>query len=391
MSNPMTSRSLFLFASLLCAVPFGAAGCSDHPKEAQTQAAPAAQYGDGGFAILNPESARDFYFDFKNVVFGEHLRHVYKLKNKEGRPLVIRDMLPSCGCTQPRVSYLDSTGARVEGRRESGQPVLTVPKDAEVDLAVEIDTTLVERMNMDKLTTVRVRTDSATNPYLMLELHLVVVRAFRAVPAKVELFDTPQTAGKSGRADITTDLRGNGSRIKKIDKVEGTFTAELQESQINGETDWILTVTAPPGLPLGPAKGSVTLTTTNADGKGDGAPFTVPILAQVVTDVICEPIMLAKSDVESAAGATLKAEVQALVPGARVKVLDVALEGTDVQRFHASTKPVSPDENGSAAKHALELEVPAGTAIGTYAGKVVVAIDAPMQSKVEVPFTVTVR
>ncbi len=379
MSNPIRALTLLL--------PFlGLVACTDHP-----QAAAVPKAGEGGLVVTNPESDRPYYFDFQHAVYGERLRHVFVLHNAEGRPLTIKDMLASCGCTQPRTSYVDSTGARVEGAHERGKEVITVPKDTDVEVSVELDTTLVHTMNMDKLETVRIRTDSAANPYVNLEIHVVVVRAFRAVPAKVELFDTPQTAGKSARTDITTDVAGNKSRIQKIVSIEGTFTAELQEAQVAGETDWILTVTAPPGLPLGPAKGSVTMTTTNADGKGDGATFTVPILAQIVTDVVIDPLSLAKNDVDGQSGATLDAQVKALVPGARVRVLAVALEGERSSVLRVESTPISPDAEGRAERHALKLIVPPGTPPGVYSGKISVAIDAELQHTVTVPYSVTVK
>jgi hypothetical protein len=102
-------------------------------------------------------------------------------------------------------------------------------------------------------------------------------------------------------------------------------------------------------------------------------------------------LTLAKNDVDGQKGATLEAEVKALIPGARVSVLAVALEGERSSLLRVESTPSSPDADGRAERHALKLIVPPGTPAGVYPGKISVAIDAEMQHTVTVPYSITVK
>lgn len=347
---------------------------------------PVAEVGKGGFVIEGAENARPYFHDFGNVLYGERLKHTYRLRNTEGRTLVLQDMLPSCGCTTPRASYVGTDGVRVDGSVERGKKVLEAPKDALVEIEVAIDTTLVETPNLDKLSQVRLRTDSDTNPYITLELHLKVVKAFRAVPAKLEFGLVPQSAGKSARTDVSTCVKGDGSKIVAITAVEGTFTAEVQEAVVRDETYWILVATAPPGLPIGPQRGSVTLSTTTADGTGVGAPFTVPILAQIAPDVVVSPGVLQLSNVDHEKGATLHAELLALVPGAKLKVLGTRLEGDASADLELVVTPDLPDEDGRAQRHQIEFRSKPSLRAANFRGTAIFETDDARMPRISVPY-----
>jgi hypothetical protein len=310
------------------------------------------------------------------------------MRNTEGRTLTIRDMLPSCGCTVPRASYVGTDGVRVEGSVERGREVLAAPKDALVEIEIMIDTTLVEVPNIDKLSQVRVRTDSMspTNAIVTLELHLKVIKAFRAVPAKLEFGLVPQSAGKSARVDVSTCVKGDGSRIKAIASIEGSFTAELQEAKLQDESYWILVATAPPGLPIGPQRGSVALTTTTADGTGDGAVFTVPILAQIAADVIVSPGVLQLTNVDRAQGGKLNAELLTLVPGAKLKVLSARLEGDASADLELVVTPEKPDEQGRAQRHQILLKSKPSLKADHFRGTAVFETDDERWPRISVPY-----
>ncbi|MBL8860196.1 MAG: DUF1573 domain-containing protein [Planctomycetes bacterium] len=381
--------SLGLVAALLCSCPDTSSG----PRAGATQNEfePISSFGTGGLEITNASTARPYYHDFGTVLYGERLRHTFELINREKRALTIKDMLPSCGCTTPRVSYIAADGERVTGSNERGQEVITIPPGAKVEIEVAVDTTLVETPNLDKLSQVRVRTDSDTNPYITLELHLKVIRAFRAVPGKLDLGATPQSAGKSARTDISVCVKGNRSLIRSITHVEGPFTADLQESVAQGEKFWILTATAAPGLPLGPVKGSVTLSTTRDDGEGEGAAFSVPILAQIVNDIVVNPGVLQLVNVDRARGAEMRAELLVLVPGGKIRVLAARLEGTASGELELIANPIDPDDEGRARVH--EIVFKAGAALNTadFRGLAVFETDDPNMPRVTVPYAGTSR
>ena len=371
-------------ACLLCGCP------GDKPADPKTAqevvAAPAGEIGTGGLQITNAAALRPYYHDFGTVLYGERLMHTFEFSNREGRALTIKDMLPSCGCTTPRVSYIAEDGERVAGSTERGREVATIPAGARVEIDVAVDTTLVETPNLDKLSQVRVRTDSDTNPYVTLELHLKVIRAFRAVPTKLELGATPQSAGKSARTDISVCVKGDLSLITGITSVEGSFTAELQESFANGEKVWILTATAPPGLPLGPVKGKVTLSTSRADGTGVGSAFSVPILAQIVGDIVVNPGVLQLTNVDRAQGGEMRAELLVLVPGGKIRVTAARLEGSGEGDLELVANPVDPDDEGRARVHAIVLRAKAGLKAAEFHGSAVFETDDPHMPRVTVPY-----
>ncbi len=362
------------------------------PRVAQSpDPAPSRPVGTGGLVIRNGDSARPFFHDFGSVPYGERLRHVYVLENTEGRPLVIQDMLPSCGCTTPRVSYVGADGERVYGSTQRGAEVITLPAGAELEIEVAIDTTLVETPNLDKLSQVRVRSDSATNPYLTLELHLKVIKAFRAAPAKLEFGLVPQSAGKNARTDVSTCVKGDRSRILGIEAVEGTFTAEVQESSVNGETVWIVTASAPPGLPIGPQKGQILLRTTGPDGTGTGPAFHVPILAQISPDVSIAPGVLQLQVADRERGAELHAELRALVPGARFAIRAARLEGEATTGLELEARPLDADEDGRATSFDVVLRAKPGLPAGNFHGLAVFETDSAETPRVTAPFAGAVR
>lgn len=342
--------------------------------------------GTGGFTITNPTASRPYFHDFKRVLYGEKLRHMFVLRNDDGRALTVNDMIASCGCTSGRLSFTDADGEHVLTARALKPTPLVVPAGATVELEITIDTTQVEHVNVDKLSQLRLRCDSPTNPYLTFEMHLLVARPFRSVPAKIEFGEVPQSTGKVARTDISTEMKGDLSRIDRILSVEGTFTAELQATQIAGERVWILSVTAPPGLPLGPVTGSVTMSTFQPDGTAGGV-FEVPILAQVTTDVVAHPGVLQMPNLPSGAGGEVQAEILALVPAARPRVVSVEVKGDDVAHITAETRPNRDDDGGRAALHALFLRIDKARASGPFHGTIVITFDPPDTPPLSVPFS----
>jgi hypothetical protein len=377
----------FLAACALLALSLLASGC--RPDSAGESAAHAGgATGGAGLVILPEDAPRAYFHEFGERLWGEQIEHVYLLENREGRTVVVHDLLPDCGCTRPRAAVLLADGTRVEGGFETRGLDLPVPGGATLEVRIGIDTTRVEKPNQHKLAQVRLRCDSDVTPYLSFELHVMVRRAFHAAPPEAVLKSVPQSAGKSVRVDITTEIAGDTARIRAIESTEGPFQAELTESQVGSEPVWILIVRADPGLELGPHAGKVVLSTLRADGTGDGQHFSVPVSAQVVEDCAVEPRVIAIPREE---GGVANAVLEALIPGAVVLVRGVKIEGTGSDSLRAEFTAVDPDDEGRAARWRIQVRPTSALPATALSGNLVIDLDAPGLPEVRVPYAARPR
>jgi hypothetical protein len=341
----------------------------------------------GGLVVRNPVGTRPTFFDFGDLAYGQHVEHVFQIENTDSDPVTIHDILPSCGCTVARIAYTDAAGNEVPGSITPGEKVITLPPRAVAHLSVTVDTTHVETMNIDKLTQVRLRSDSKHTPYVTLEMHLVVRRTFRSVPDRIELGESPQSNGKSGRADITPELHTSHARIRAIEKIDGPFEATVDATSVSGVEVWILVATAKNDLPIGPANGRITMSTTRDDGTGEGPPFSVPVSAQITADVVLHPMLFAlkgtKQDPE------LKAEVElvALVPGERVAVRKATAKGTGSDALKLDWTAQDPDERGRSSKWTIALRTRPEAKVLAFSGTISIELDHPRVAKIDVPYS----
>jgi hypothetical protein len=367
-------RALLFLALALCA-------CDRRPAPA----------GAGkGLVILNPVGDRPTYFDLGRVPRGAKAEHVFRIRNDDPRPVTVKDLLASCGCAVPRISYRAADGALVPGNPDNRETVITLPPGAVADLAVSIDTERVEVMNIDKLAQVRVRSDSKTTPYVTLELHLVVERLMRAVPAAIELGQTPQSAGKSGRTDVAVDVPGCRARVIGVESVEGPFTATVDEAEVAGVATWIVVANARPGIPLGPVAGKVVLSVTGADGTGVGRPFSVTVTAQIAPDVVLRPPVLLFGSFERGKPAKIEAQLVALVPGERVLVRSATVTGTPesaAREIAAEVTPIDPGEDGRAQSWMVVLRSSEKLRDSTFSGELTLQIDHPRVPSIRAVFS----
>ncbi|MFN0242440.1 MAG: DUF1573 domain-containing protein [Planctomycetota bacterium] len=338
---PSTRIAVSFARALAVAVLLALGGCSDG------EAPPAAQ----GLVVTNPFGERPYFYDFQNVPFGDIVTHTFRLKNTDPVAVSVLDLTPSCGCTMPRMNVLLPDGTKIESNLGGDGPVISIPPYADAELVVRVDTTHVERMNIDKLAQVRLRCDSATSPFLTFELHIVVERAFRTVPPLIDLGFVPQSVGKHGRSDLTHERRGMAARVLDIRDVEGPIDAVLDETQVADETMWILSVTAKPGLPLGPVQGKVIVRTSGMDGTGVGPELSIPVIGQVADDVRVDPPILFVAPSDTRVEATLSA----LVPGERVRVLASRVDGSGTDTLRVECKAVRPADDGSASQWTIAL------------------------------------
>ncbi len=340
-----------------------------------------------GFVFVNADAPRPYFHDFGDRLWGQTIEHTFQLVNREGRAIVVQDLLPDCGCTIPRAAWVGTDGVRVEGPLLPQGMDMHVPDGATLEVSITIDTTRVERPNQHKLAQVRLRCDSAETPYLTFELHVLVKRAFRATPGEAILSDIPHTAGKSVRVSVSTEIAGAPARIRAIEAVDGPFTASLTENQVNGETLWVLIVEAAPGLTHGAHTGKVRLGTTLDDGTGLGPAFEVMIRGQVVADCIIEPRVLAISR----NGAPLLATLVALAPGAKVGVRNVRLEGGATEFLRATFSPIDPDDAGRAARWRIEVKPLPDLPAQAFSGRLIAELDDPLLPRIEVPYAAPPR
>lgn len=336
-----------------------------------------------GFVITNPSTDRDYFHDFGRVLYGEKVTRVFELENREGVPIRVEDLQASCSCTVPTTWYLDDRGERVLGSRTQ-KPVLVVPPGKTLHVACAIDTTRVEKPNVDKLSQVRMRSNSLVTPYVTFEMHLVVVRPFRAVPEVLDLRQTPQSRGKSVRTDVSTALANDPARIVQLERVEGPFEATVEHKVVGAENLWIVTATAHDGLSLGPLLGKVVLSTSVPGFEGAGPPFEIPVRATVVPDVVAEPGLLALKPREDDGLLAGSFDVVALVPGERVLVLGAAATGAAKDELDVAFEPVGADDSGRAGRWKVTARAKPGAKVAQ--GTLEVVTDHAHVSLVRVPF-----
>jgi hypothetical protein len=372
------NRTLALF--LFCAA-IAVSACAKHvvPVEAT-----------GGLVVVNPVGNRPTFFDFGKVSFGSPTLHVFQLRNDDAAPVVVHDLIASCGCTTPRISYRTPAGEIVAGNPVSRDKVITIPPGVVADVAVAVDTTRVEVMNRDKLAQVRMRSDSKTTPYLTFEVHLLVERVMRAVPAEIELGQVPQSVGKTGRSDLTVDVPGTRAQVLGIESVEGPFTASVDATQVNGVTVWVLVANAKPDQPVGPVSGRVVLSVSGEDGTGKGPPFQVMVRAQIAPDVVVRPPVLLLGSTERGKVGKVQGELVALIPGERLHVLSTTIatepESVAAQLAVVAT-PIEPADDGSAEKWTIVLSTSDALAEPAFSGTLTIRLDHPRVPEIRVPFS----
>jgi hypothetical protein len=344
----------------------------------------------GALTVVNPSGDRPTFFDLGRVPFGRRAEHVFRIRNDEGRTVTVHDLLPSCGCASAKLSVPGKTGATVGGNAANHEADVEIPAGAVAELTVSIDTQQVQVINKDKLAQVRMRSDSASSPYLTFEVHLIAERAMRAVPAEIELGQTPRSAGKSGQTTVSTEKANSRVRVLGIESVEGPFTATADPAEMAGERVWIVVASAKPGLEPGPVSGKVVLSVSEDDGTGTGTPFQIPVRAQIAEDVVLLPPVFLFGTFARGKGASKEVELDALVPGEKVKVTGTSVaampEGAAAE-IAAEATPVDPDGDGRAAKWKIVLRASEKLAEGAFSGTLKIALDHPRVPEIRAAFS----
>jgi len=338
-----------------------------------------------GLAILNPTSDRDYFHDFGKVPYGETVRHVYEIENREAEPVTIEDLHASCSCTSPSIQYTDPDGKVVRGRRR-GEPVLVLPPGAVARLEMEVDTHHIKYRNTDKLTMIVVRSDSRSTPFLRLEAHLFVTQAFQVTPEAIDLGEIPVSSGGRAKTDIITGVPGSLYRILEVLETSEGLTAQIAEDARASETLWQVQVVLAPPLELGPWKGHVLLGTTAEDGSEAGEPLRVEVRGRVVPDVVPYPPVLGFLSPAAGAGPRAEGSLRALAPGHRIKIVDAELVGKVPDGLRVQYEADGPDPEGRSSRWRLLIEAPEDLEAELFTGILRVMLEDPEQAPIEIDF-----
>lgn len=357
-----------------------AAGCGDARGRGLVVVAPAI-----------PE--RPFFHDFGTLRHGTRTEHAVHLRNTDPEPVTILSADPACACTRARALRLvDGEGTLVEeGDLESRTGMLTVPPGGLVELVIGMNTASI-LPNQEKLAVMRVRTSSENTPFLTFEMHVLAEKLFTATPGEIRMGEIPTGSGGSARTNIMTGARDSLARIVEVLETTGAVTAELEEVFVNDEFVWGLTATFPPLLPLGPQHATIVLATTDAEGQGAGGRFEIAVWASVVPDVVVLPHNLHFGALAPGEGGTLEATLRALVPGARVKVLEAQVEGPRADLFAIDYEPQGyVDDQGRSDRWALRVTSSPEMASGRFAGTLRLRLDDEQTPEVVEEFAGYVR
>jgi hypothetical protein len=91
-------RAIFTFFSFLVLSLF--ISCNTTPKQEVSTNGDTSKSGKEKYAEL--EYIEDF-FDFGSIVQGEVVTHTFRFRNSGNDVLIIKDLIPDCGCTQPKI------------------------------------------------------------------------------------------------------------------------------------------------------------------------------------------------------------------------------------------------------------------------------------------------
>jgi hypothetical protein len=331
-----------------------------------------------GLVVQNPvDPERPYFHDFGTLKFGQQVERVFKIKNTDAVPVTVLSLHPACTCT--RVRSLSTTppggGAAVQGDLEMPENIIRVEPGAILEMVVAVNTRSI-RPNSDSLNILRVRTDSKHTPFMTFELHVLAEKLFTLSPAELRLGDVPISHGGSKRLTILTGYPNSSAEVVAILETTGGIEATLQPTLSGSEVRWDLTATLPQLTRFGARHETILLSTTDKAGQGDEGRLLVHVWARVVPDVIIHPEPIHFGLVSATQGGRAQAELRALVPGTRVRVLRASFQGTRAESLQCTFEPVGyVDPEGRCDRWSLSLSAAPGLAPGRFQGTLECLID----------------
>ena len=341
----------------------------------------------GGLTITNPTNERPYFYDFGALRSGEVVEHTFELRNDDDVAVTIQDLQASCSCSVPEVSYTDEKGNLITGDR-FGKPVLVLPPGTVASVKIEVDTSHVRLKNVDKLAQVRLRCDSTVTPFLTFEMHMIVELDFQVTPERLDMKDVPISGGGHISTDIIRAVPGSSAAILELLESTPGLEVNIDAFESFGEKVWRVSAVLMPPLEIGPWHGEIQLSTTQdlEGGSPPGPVLTIPVVAQVVQDIVFQPATLGFTPFSPANGALSRATVTALAPGHRIKILSARVEGDVPPGLELTYEPKDPDGEGRAEDWRLELLAPPTYPRQRVVGKVVVELDDPNVHSLEAVF-----
>jgi hypothetical protein len=302
-----------------------------------------------GLVIQSPGSERPYFHDFGVIQDGTRPTHTFRLLNTEETPVTLIDLLPSCSCAVPAIRSVSASGVITRGSTRNVGPACIVPPGGILEIEVAMDTQHIRRKNADRLSTIRLRTNSAVTPFHTLELHVIVEQLVQATPWEINLGEIPTSAGGTRHtivvpSSLTIEVEVTSTRVISGEGLNASFQ---EEEELLGRKSWRVNAELSPGLKLGPWNGSIAISISAPTKDPPTRELVVPIRARVVEDVTLRPrrAFLMQSNT-----AGVEFTVQALIPGARVTVTSAKLSECPEGIFSTSVTPVRPDAKGRSEK-----------------------------------------
>ncbi len=355
--------------------PTPAAGQGASPEPAALDAFA----GQGLLETIEPQDpARPRFHDFGELIYGDRLTWVVRFRNSGAGPLKILNAQAACGCTRLAGMTVKEPGRAPRVLRSfRGDVITTVPAGAELEVSIEVLTAFTAP-NQRKLALFRMSTDSDLDPYVTLELGFLPTRPFMLAPTEARLLNVPTSHGGDARVKIIVDRKETLARILGVESAPDGLDVELVTESFGGEFVWYVDVKVAPLTPLGVTRGKVVLRATDRDGTGEDGRLEVPVIAQVVPDVVLAKPLITLGAVASSEGALFESELNALVPGAKIKVLATRVESAAPVPLEIETEPIQPDADGRATRWSVRITMPPGAPTGFVSGDVVFVLDEPV-------------
>lgn len=386
-----TARSRSL-AALLCALAaLVAPACEDahdeHGSAPHDEAsAHAIALGGGAFEILDPQhAAHPNWIDLGDIPLGEVREAVLRMKNVEGRTIRIEQVQAGCSCTAPTLTAVLEDGSRLAGDMRSRECVLSVPAGAVVEVALRVDSVQAPVKNKDKIVLVRMTTDSELTPYLTLEARMKVHAPLQPIPPDIHIERVGVNAGGEGFTDITPVMPSGEEVLEVLDAPPGVVT-RIEPRELAGVRLWRLYARLDPPVEAGYHEKWIRVKTSGPGGVGEGPPLAIKLRWTGAADVEVSPARMLFLRGGEKGGELASAELITHMPGHRLKVLGHSLRGAEKADLRVAITPLSPDEQGRAARWSIAIE-PGAPLDGALQGVLVIELDDPQWPSVEVPFS----